>query len=324
MERNFHELNSENPELPDHAGQIGALLETEVSPGIISDEAVQLAAGLLDKTFQEHGDPGSESYKPYHNVQHELNVLRRSWRLWRLLQEELPDKFDDHGYELVMFAACGHDIFVDNESPPGEDERKSGEYTRDYMIEGGYSEEDADIVYEMIEATAVERDETGTIVQFNIRQGSKYLGKLVLATADTNGIPMEGIPTMIDDGFNLWMEFSKTSVRGLLSDPKGAVGFMLTQAKYLEDRLDCMDKDLAYYFTDKEVSIIKEVFENEFTGATRDALGAARMLARFPNLAEVAIETSVKTTEKAAGSSWDALESVKGRLAHLLSRTKPK
>lgn len=295
--------------------------ETGIPADAISETEITIGAEMLTRIYYEYGDPDSENYKTYHNDQHALNsVLRRGWRLLNLLQETFPEKFSNKDYGLMLFGALGHDIVHGTGGPIGEDERQSGIETTPYMRRAGYGGADCSRVQDMIDATRVAVDAKGSIVQTNIRSGSKDPLKLVLATADINGIAMEGIPTMINDAFNLYMEIYGQTVKDMLKDPRKVIDFFFTQAKFLDDRLKALDGDFAFYFTEEEVERVKAAYEHEFTGATRDAIGAAEVLHRFPNVGKLLIEEALKATDKVKGSSMENLTSIKKELGRLLIR----
>lgn len=304
--------------LPDFATKIHELMQ-EIPEGVVSEEAVGHAAALLGRMHEAYDDPKSSSYRPYHNSRHNLSVLRRAWRLWGLFQEKLPERFDDAGYETLLLGACGHELFVEEDTESGKDEKRSGKYTLRYMIGSGYSHEESQRVYCAIEATAVERNAEGSIIQYNVQKGSKDPAKLILAMADINGIPMEGAPTMFEDAMNLYMEFSHTSMKELLHHPKKATDFMLTQADFLEDRLNAMPADIAYYFTGEEKQIVEEIFSKEFSGSTREALALASRMKNMPTLAEFAVDKALATTKGASNIS-----ALPKRFGSLITRFKDK
>lgn len=292
-------------ELPDHNFKIRQLMsETGVPRGVMSDEDIAFSAGLLDEAYKIHGDPASPHYKEYHNTEHDFYVLRRAWDVWGALRNRMPDKFDTNGFKLLLFSVCGHDLFLGNEAKEGSDERRSGKFTMRRMLAAGYAPEEGQRVREAIDTTAVKRDEKGRITQYNIRQGSKDPLKFVLAYADINGVPMEGIPTMIRDALNLYMESSGTSLKELSHNPKKALGLMLTQADFVQDRLDDMDGDIAHYFDGKEREMVKEVLDEKYSRTSREALVLARRMKDLPDLAETAIKATLGVTKNKSNISY--------------------
>lgn len=314
--------NREAPtqELPRHDLMISGLMEDmDIPEGMmISDRDIGFAAGLLDVMHKKHGDPSSPDFKTYHNVGHDMDVLKRSWQIWSSLSERLPDTFDQSGYRTLLFGACGHDLFVEQDTLEGKDEKRSGKFTMRRMITAGYGLDEASEVFEVINATAVKRDQNGSIIQYNLRKGSKNPKKFVLATADINGIPMGGIPTMMRDALNLNMEFSHISMSELMHHPKKAVGFMLTQADFLEDRLAAMDGDIDYHFEGKEREIARQVMSEQFSGSSREALELASRMKNAPDLAETAICSVLESANKGAGS----ISSLPAKIGRMLTSAK--
>ncbi len=311
----IYSLETPTQEPSNYVLKIHELMD-DIPEGVVSERAVELSASLLEMVHETYDDPAGPRYKPYHNSQHSLNVLRRSWRLWGLFQEQLPDKFDDDGYETLLFGAAGHELFVDGDTAAGKDEKRSGKFTLRYLLSAGYDHDKAKRVFCAIEATTVEREEDGSIIQSNVRRGSKDPAKLILAMADINGIPMEGIPTMLEDALNLDMEYSQTCLKDLLQHPKKALGFVLAQADFLEDRLAAMEGDIAYYFEGEEKKIVEEVFQKEFSGTSREALALASRMKRAPSLAEVAIEKALSS-----GKSASSIAALPKKFGHFMMRS---
>ncbi len=286
-------FNKEPPESDkqNYAAEITELArETELE---LPQRSVDLAAQLLEQMYQSHGDPNSETYKPYHNDQHALNVIRRSFRLWQLLGEELPEKIDLEGYELLLIAGAGHDLVVHSGKQHGYDEDESARLTAEFMGSAGYNDMQIARVVDAIKATTVVRDEEGNIIQDSIRSGSKDPLRLVLATADINGTTMEGIPTLVEDAVNLHAEIVGALPEDLSEANTGIAHFLFSQAQFVDGRLRAIQGDLDYYFLPEEVAKIKKAYEREFTGATRDVISLSKTLISFP---EMAISTVEKVT----------------------------
>lgn len=313
------------PDTAYFAGRIETLAEEILPAGTsISDKAIAAGAVLLEQTYEAHGDKALPSYKSYHNHEHPLTVLRRDYKLLTIMQTTLPDRFDDSIYDLSTPPTCGHDLVNTPGRPAGENETDSAVIVRQTMLDFGYSQDQAQQGYDMVEGTAVERDEKGAIVQNNLRRGSNNPLKWALANADINGIPMEGIPRMVSDAFDLYLEFSDTPVKDFLRNPAGAAKFFQTQAQFLEDRLAVVDEDLSYYFSDEEKAALQAAFTEEFTGKTRDAISAARMLFSFPEVPELIISSALSKVDTAVSSGSEQLERVKLHVAELLRRTPKK
>lgn len=325
--------------LLDHADTIHDLIEEhEIPDGIITEEIFEAGLGMLQLAHEKYGDPKGETYRAYHDDRHALNVLARSWKLLSLHRKKFPEKFEDSDYALSMFAALGHDLVQGTGGDKGEDEHQSAALTREFMKRIGFSDNACDRVTEIICATIVNR-ENGTIIQTNIREGKKDILKLILATADINSVAMEGTPALVNDVFNLLLETGNNgqgiSVEEMLikaQEPKvpiddntykynDVVTFFRNQATFLEDRLNALKGDFAYYYEGKEIKEIDAIYEETFTGATREALGVVRMLDRHPNLAELAIRTAATTALACHGTDTEKLAIAKQTLTSLLFRT---
>jgi hypothetical protein len=304
--------------------------ELDIPEDAITEEMVAVGAEMLASIYKRYGDPASDTYKEHHNDIHTLDVLRRGWMLLKLHREKFPDKFTDHDYAIMMFSAIGHDIIHGTGGPMGEDERQSAERTALYMKRAGFSDEDCERVKEIIEATTV-RTENGSIIQTNIRSGNKDPLKLQLATADINGVAMEGTKTMINDAFNLCLEFGKVSIqdvidetlkitRGKKKEQSSVVLFFGTQARFLEERLKTLRDDFAYYYNEEEVEAVNELYEQTFTRATRDAIGVSQVIYRFPKIAELAINDAITAAMDTVGNNAVKLQSAKAKLGELFMR----
>ncbi len=300
-----------------YAGQIYTIIDqVGLSAETISPEAIIGGSEILLDIHARCGDPNSETYEPYHNDQHALQVLSRSWRLLQLLQKIMPEKFSGSDYEALLWASLGHDVVRGTGGTLGEDERQSAQLIAARMQEAGCEDTMCEQVADIILTTIVEHDEQGRIKQTNIRSGNKDPLRLILATADINGVAMEGIPTMINDVFNLYMEVRHRTVADMVANPEEVIEFFFSQAQFLESRLETLSGDFAYYFTQEEVAIVQAAYEEEFTQATRDGIGAANVLFRFPHLGELAITDALQTSHQ----SVPDIETIKQRLATLLTR----
>lgn len=306
-----------------HSYYVGRILsiaqENEVDLAVLPERGINLAAGILCEVYDKYGNTDSDSYKPYHNDEHALNVIRRSWRLWRLFEEVAPERATPEGYELLLIAGAGHDLIHGTGGELGQDERLSGVATVERMTAVGYEDEDTSRVFDSIQATSVETKD-GAIVQHNVQYGSRDLLKLALATADINGTTMEGIPTMVNDVLNLCMEIHKKSFKDILFSQSETLNFFFQQAGFIRDRLDALDADFAYYFDPLEAQIIKEKYENVFTSTTRDALGASLMLYRFPHLGELAITQALQKARLSTATAHEGFDHLREELTKLLTR----
>lgn len=297
------------PDKPDYAAEIISIAnEFDLE---LPERAISLATALLQQVYEKYGNPSSESYKPYHNDQHALNVIRRSFRLWSLLLQTLPDKIDAEGSELLLIAGAGHDLVLGSGKDQGYDERESARITARHMRGVGYSEAQTSRVVDAIETTAVVRDDDNNIIQNNIRTGSKDPLRLALATADINGAMMEGRETLIEDALNLYSEHSGIQQNDV--NTSELAHFLKTQEQFINGRLAAIRGDLKHYFTDKEADKVSKAYEREFTASSVETVSLSR------NLPETALDMVEKVT-KSIGSS--AIAPIKGALKTAFRRSK--
>ncbi len=287
MEKLIHDQEPPKDNEPDYRADIAELAdEFEVE---LPERAINVAIDLLRQVYKKYGDPESETYSPYHNYKHTMDVIRRSFRLWQLMGQELDGsvndegyEIDDEGYELLLIAGAGHDVVVGSKGQGvGYDEEQSAKIVAQHMQEAGYSEEQIKRVCDAILATTVERDEEGNITQSFIRQGAKDPIKLALATADINGTTMEGIPTLVDNASRLYAEIIGVKVEDLKEHhSEGLSSFLLTQAQFVSGRLDALKGDRLHYFSKEAEEKLEKAYEREFTGATRDVISLSKTFHR--------------------------------------------
>lgn len=296
---------------------------TGVPKGLIPEEVVETGAEMLVYLYENYGDPDSETYKLHHNDQHALSVLRRCWVQASLRKRLFPAEFSDKkDYILGMFGALGHDSVHGSGGKKGEDERLSGIWTCGRMYRLGFGDEDCQRVREMISTTEVTTDANGAIVQTNIQQGSRDILKLELAIADINGIAMEGTETMVNDAFNLCLEFNRMSVSEMINHLDVVERFFATQAKFVEKRLNSLKSDFEYYYGEQAAAVSK-MYENVFTDSTRQAKGAAHTIYRFPVIRKRSIEDVIQKAADYMGSDAEKLALAKAELNVWLTRLTP-
>lgn len=285
----------------------------------VPERAIRVACELLEKMYKEHGDPNSESYKPYHNDLHALNVIRRSLRLWKLWKEIVPDDIDEEGFELLLIAGAGHDLVVHSGKDVGYDERESGYIIAAYMNEAGYSKEQIERVFEAVVATTVVRDENGHIIQTFILEGKKDPLKLALATADTNGTTMDGTDAMAEDVVNLYAESEGKLPDSRVKIARGVTAFFQAQLQFVNDRIEMLKEDLEYYFGEKKAKKIYTAHIEEFTDASPDVMSLAKTIHSFPEMAADSIEAVVNSVKALGGT---ALHEIKAGLKKKFKRKK--
>lgn len=272
-------------ELVLHIEQIKAVRERAgISEELISDEVISQVVPLLRMVHKRHGTPGSETYKTQHNDEHALDVLGRFWEVWEFLREVAPEKTDDRGYVLGMFAAIGHDLFYDLDTKTGINERRSAKFVASYMKELGYGDSEIKRVYDAIITTTVKINSKGSVIQTHIRKGSGDMLNFALAMADINGIGMEGPRRMFADVLNLYMERNThSSIKEYLAAPLGIMTLLKDQRQFLKDRLAAIRKDLAFYCSNEdEVNAIMEKIDERFSANTSAALAITKRFSQSP------------------------------------------
>lgn len=245
-------------------------------------EAITVLEPVDKQILQEKYDYIKQRYgdNPYHNHHHALSVTCRAQTIWSALSAALPESFCQQDQRLLAIASIGHDS---EQSLPGFGENEQASATAAMLRvfdEPTLQPLNAGIrLYDAIIATVVKRDDQGTIIQTNLRAGSRDPLKLVLAMADINGIAMGGVSTMIDDATNLFMEINGyRTCLDILAHAKDFARFLQTQAHFLNDRLQSIDGDVDYYFeSEDERAAVKQVLAELFQPG-KEALQAAAIL----------------------------------------------
>ncbi len=258
----------------------------------------------LDRILEEVASNNAD--KPYHNQEHAATVMQRSFRIWRSLQEIASEQFDDRGYELLAFAAAGHDLFQDYKTP-GENELRSAEAVVLFM-DGLYDEHDKERVYDAVIATTVRRSvETGVIEQLYLKDGSRDPLKFVLSVADTNGIALEGPRRMVNDAVKLFMEFNGVSGEAsFLENSKELGKFLMLQAGFLGARLESLPEELAYFFPGDDsqrtnAHIVKKMEELLYPGVAAFSVAQALQVpARIETFVQVLSSQPLAVKDAAA------------------------
>lgn len=301
---------------PDFYVELTTLEET-IPSDVISEKGRTLAAQLLEEVHRRHYD------KPYHDATHAMNVIRRTWQLWRLGQSIIPERFGKNGYELGLLCAAAHDVVHDQAAPPEHNEQQSAQYLAVAMQNAGYTPREIKRCTEVILTTVVTVDTTGTVSQVNIRSGDRDPLKLTVALGDIDGVLMEGPRTMTGDMIDLYLETHHVSIDSFLKQPSQAASFMYAQSKFVRDRLAAFDDDLRYYFPSVDEYIrIRGAFREEFSTTAQQALRAANIIqslqtAQLPDAVMRATRTAARTT---AQTNREQLSSFKQTLAQLLLR----
>ena len=87
----------------------------------------------------------AEPHRRYHNAHHVGAVLHDADRLAEKLQLRAPDR------AVLTLAACAHDVVYD--ARPGDDERRSAQWARDWLTRAGVAEHHVARVEELVLAT---------------------------------------------------------------------------------------------------------------------------------------------------------------------------
>lgn len=306
--------------LLDHADTIRDLMEEhEVPEGVITEEMLEAGLGMLQLAYEKYGDPTSETFKQYHNDEHAIDVLGRAWNQLRLLKAAFPDRFTDHDYRLLFFAALGHDSVHGDGGAMGSDEEQSAEWTLGRMRRLGFDEADCERVREAIVATTVKtREEDGAIVQTYIRDGSDDPLKFIMAYADINGMLMGGLSVFANDSLNLYLELQHKTVSDVQADKSSLQAFFGTQLKFVDTRLQELDKDYAFYFKD-DADKVKKLYYDTFTRASRDAYSAVKTIDSRPHIMELVVEDLIRVIDETDGSEQEKLAVAKNQLVYRFS-----
>ena len=293
--------------------------ELAVPEGVITEEMRLIGAEMLVDIHARYGNPATRSFKQYHNAQHALDVLKRAWNQLRLFKEEFPDKFTDHDYRLLFFAALGHDSIHGTGGAIGVDEEQSAQWTVAHMRRLGFDEADCGRVREAIIATTVEtHEEDGAIVQTYIRDGSDDPLKFIMAYADINGMLMGGIPVFANDSLNLHLELQRKTASDIKTDKSSLQAFFGTQLKFVDTRLQELDKDYAFYFKN-DADKVKKLYYDTFTRASRDAYSVVKTINNRPYIMELVVEDLIRVIDETDGDEQEKLAAAKHQLVYRFS-----
>lgn len=250
-------LSGETEPASEYRDKIIELIPKDIE---VSNRCINICAETLETINESYGPNATQKQLKYHNAEHSLNVIRRSFDLSQALQEVFPEQIAPYDYELIILAASFHDLFQ-LEEDKGANERRSVKALQTAMFDADYSWDDINRASQAAIATTVSRDKADKIDQYMLHQGSDDIIKFVLATADINGIAMEGSLQMIQDATNLYVEISGDND---LKNVRGLAEFLSSQASFLRERLDCLDNDIAYYFANEDRIKAKQVMQDIF------------------------------------------------------------
>lgn len=255
--------------------------QVEPSGFEISEAAQSVAVQALEEVDSRYGENSAKPLE-YHNAPHAIDVIRRGIRLSQVLMPYIPGQHRKSMFDLATIGGAIHDF--ERGIGDGFNEKLSAEYGVQLIHSYGYSREINTKKFirrlrDGVHATQVKREENGKIIQVNLRQGAHDPFKFILATADINGIAMEGPKRMVRDAVNLCYEMHDGNpTADQLHE------FIAFQPKFLKDRLNDEDQikpDIEHYFP-KESEDVYRVLEKEFGGTIKFAYGKALDLARLP------------------------------------------
>lgn len=223
----------------------------------VTPEAIAIATAALYAIDEKYG-PDSDNPLSYHNGDHSLGVTRRAVRLTNILYPYIRPRHRVRIYDLDLIGGSVHDF----ERGLGriEDEDVSGDYAVARVTElGGPKINNAKFkkrLFDGIQATAVDPQKNGDIVQMNLQKGSHDPFKLVLSFGDINGIAMEGPTRMFSDATNLCDE--EEHGEPTLDE---RCNYLLRQRPFLRKRLNDprIKSDIAYYFPDDIEEVYKDM-----------------------------------------------------------------
>ncbi len=280
--------------------EVSELSKAVESRGVeICNESKTVATEALEEVDARFGEK-SDNPLPYHNATHALDVMKRSFRITNAVLPYIYKPYQCKIYDLALIGSATHDIERGQEK--SLDEKLSADFAVNMIRSRGHSpinqSKFISRLRDGILATKVTRRPDGNIQQVNLRKGSRDPFKLILATADINGIAMEGPKRMTRDAINLCYELHQGNPTS-----EELLDFILSQRAFLKERLS--DKqikpDLEYYFKDSS----KEVYElgrNEFHGTIDDAYSVAIKLANLP-LVRNSIDSALSVVDKTPGAT---------------------
>lgn len=264
----------------------------------------------LHEVYRKYGNPASETYLPYHNHIHSLDVLKRAVTIAAIHQKIAPDRIDDRTIALTMIAASGHDndqhVVAENET----DEQISARTIRDQMLKRGYPPHEAERVYDGIIATTADRS-NGHVTQPKVREGSRDPLKLIVAMADIQSTTMEGSMRMLVDVPKLYFESTPPTSNTLHGHIVGLTKFLLSQYSFVSDRIDSVAGDLRHYYDEPTAELIanqhREAFRSHGLSAIHTAKHIHERAEHVQNELSKRIEEIPRTPKQASDMACIAL-----------------
>lgn len=266
-------------------------------PDMVFIDGVADIAAIASRQLDVRYGAQSETPLSYHNRSHSMNdVSSRSRKLLRIHNRVRPDLFDmNRAPSLVTAGAFLHDVIQLRGSM--KNELLSAEYARDKAPHYGFTYAESDVLYDMIMSTATQYVD-GTVKQTMLEQmESRDPLCLILATADINGIAMEGLKCMVVDSVNLTAENQQMDAARVLREKPHEVAKMLgAQALFFGTRLDMIGSDLRLFYDEESAQEIEAIYKHEFSSFGSEAIRAARLLGRTPDLLNDLLPVDVAAT----------------------------
>lgn len=286
-----------------HSGEVWLEELRRDNPDMVFIDGVADIAEIADRQLDVHYGSGSDHPLAYHNKQHSSDVVERALKLLRIHQGVTPNSFImQRAPSLIASAGKLHDIV--QLRGPVTNEQLSAEYARDIAPNYGFAYAEADLQADMIMGTVTQKVD-GKLQQTRLEQTqSRDPLCLILATADINGIAMEGLHRMIKDSVNLTAEkYEIDSTKVLLEKPHEVAKMFGAQTAFFGNRLDQIERDLRLFYSEDTAREIQAEYQREFGSLGGEAIRAANLLSRTPDLLGDVISIDVtQTVDLAVGS----------------------
>ena len=259
--------------------QITTLIPENIT---LAPETTDIANTALEAVNDRYG-PDSDTYLPYHNAPHAVDIARRGVRMVNMLWPYMSPRHRSRMYDLVIVDGATHDY--DQDSGPGANEDNSIEYGIE-LVESFYGVLNTAVFKNRsalgTAATKVEMDENGRLIQTNLRKGSRDPIKFIMAFSDINGIAMEGDKRMLRDATNLYNEITPET------SAKGYVDFLVGQAGFLRKRLNDsqIKPDIKHYFPNDARAVYNDMYK-AFHPNIISAYNLADFIGKHPELLHV-------------------------------------
>lgn len=287
-----------------HTGEVWLEQIKREYPDMVFIEGVADIAAIASRQLEVKYGAQSETPLAYHNKAHSVeDVPRRGLKLLRIHHDICPDLFDmSRAPSLVVAGGMLHDTVQLRGSMTNE--RLSADYAREIAPHYGFTYDEADLLHDMIMSTVTQHID-GTVKQTMLEQTvSRDPLCLILATADINGIAMEGTKRMVGDSVNLTAERYQMDAANVLREKPHEVMKMLgAQALFFGARLDTIGSDLRLFYDEVTAQEIQSMYQREFSSFGSEAIRAARLLGRTPEILNDLLPVDVSSTFESTTSA---------------------